>query len=63
MSTSVLEAMPGKLDIKRHLPSILYLCNTITVDIKAGFVQIIRAVICDFQQCGILTSVDSDEHV
>ena len=24
MSTSVLEALPGKLDIKRHSPSILY---------------------------------------
>ena len=29
MSTrlSVLEALPGKLDIKRHTPSILYLCS------------------------------------
>ena len=25
MSTSVLEALPGKLDIKRHEPSILYI--------------------------------------
>ena len=25
--------------------------------------RIIWAVTCDFQQCGILTSVDSDEHV
>ena len=25
MSTSVLEALPGKLDIKRHSPSILYI--------------------------------------
>ena len=25
MSTSILEAMPGKLDIKRHTPSILYI--------------------------------------
>ena len=24
MSTSILEALPGKLDIKRHSPSILY---------------------------------------
>ena len=24
MSTSILEALPGKLDIKRHTPSILY---------------------------------------
>ena len=27
MSTSVLKALPGKLDIKRHSPSILYLTN------------------------------------
>ena len=26
MSTSVLKALPGKLDIKRHLPIILYIC-------------------------------------
>ena len=26
-------------------------------------VKTIRAVTCDFQQCGILTSVDSDEPV
>ena len=25
MSTSVLKALPGKLDIKRHSPSILYI--------------------------------------
>ena len=28
MSTSVLKALPGKLDIKRHSPSILYLNDT-----------------------------------
>ena len=27
MSTSVFEALPGKLDIKRHSPSILYICS------------------------------------
>ena len=27
MSTSVLKALPGKLDIKRHSPSILYVYN------------------------------------
>ena len=27
MSTSVLKALRGKLDIKRHSPSFLYLCN------------------------------------
>ena len=27
MSTSVLKALPGKLDIKRHSPSILYVSS------------------------------------
>ena len=32
MSTSILKALPGKLDIKRHSPSILYLpCNLLPV--------------------------------
>ena len=29
MSTSVLKALPVKLDIKRHSPSILYFCNNV----------------------------------
>ena len=33
MSTSVLKALPGKLDIKRHSPSILY----IQVSVKCTF--------------------------
>ena len=28
MSTSILKALPGKLDIKRHSPSILYLTDS-----------------------------------
>ena len=32
MSTSVLKALPGKLDIKRQSPSILYLFYYYTVD-------------------------------
>ena len=27
MLTSILKALPGKLDIKRHSPSILYICR------------------------------------
>ena len=34
MSTSVLKALPGKLDIKRHSPSILYLPRQF--DLMAG---------------------------
>ena len=30
MSTSVLKALPGKLDIKRHSPSVLYLLSLFT---------------------------------
>ena len=32
MSTSVLKALPGKLDIKRHSPSILYLSYRMTLE-------------------------------
>ena len=32
MSTSVLKALPGKLDIKRHSPSILYVLSYISVE-------------------------------
>ena len=35
MSTSVLKALPGKLDIKRHTPSILYF-HTQSMDIDKG---------------------------
>ena len=86
MSTSVLKALPGKLDIKRHLPSILYYFNGYLLFIAAkaaslcsnvsqllwrssGFpenrnkIYLVKAtqVTCDFQQCGILTCIDSDK--
>ena len=31
MSTSVLKVLPGKLDIKRHLPSILYISASLAM--------------------------------
>ena len=31
MSTSVLKALPGKLDIKRHSPSIFYVYTSLSV--------------------------------
>ena len=44
MSTSVLEALPGKFDIKRHSPSILYIslpdaisCDTLLYRGVGGF--------------------------
>ena len=36
MSTSVLKALPGKLDIKRHSPSILYLPLSVSIDVGRG---------------------------
>ena len=33
MTTSVLEALPGKLDIKRHSPRILFVHNLVAVTI------------------------------
>ena len=78
MSTSILKALPGKLDIKRHSPSILYIyetyqavCRFIAVIYIEKYLKFLHAfydinnwaMTCDFQQCGILTSVDSDKHV
>ena len=37
MSTSFLKALPGKLDIKRHSPSILYLYATFDMKNMAPF--------------------------
>ena len=37
MSTSVLKALPGKLDIKRHSPSILYLRSLNDQIVQANF--------------------------
>ena len=34
MSTSVLKALPGKLDIKRHSPSILYISVHVSAEAK-----------------------------
>ena len=34
ISTSILKALPGKLDIKRHSPSILYLLNYMSNHLK-----------------------------
>ena len=35
MSTSVLKALPGKLDIRRHSPSILYFLTICNFSFKA----------------------------
>ena len=41
MSTSILKALPGKLDIKKHSPSILYLSTC-----SRSFLQIKYLVVC-----------------
>ena len=46
MSTSVLKALPGKLDIKRHSPSILYLLFG-ALTIKINFYKLLL-VICGY---------------
>ena len=62
MSTSILKALPGKLDIKRHSPSILYLPDlsytfsqyvitclstaVVTQDFKIITDSVIRSIIC-----------------
>ena len=44
MSTSIPKALPGKLDIKRHSPSILYVCvQSFSLDVVGWF------VICDWK--------------
>ena len=40
MSTSVLKALPGKLDVKRHSPGILYLYLRILIAFLADHFQV-----------------------
>ena len=51
MSTCVLKALPDKLDIKRHSPSILYLADTIAENCMANTVLLTKNedVLCNFQ--------------
>ena len=44
MSTSVLKALPGKLDIKRHSPSILYLPTFEMRTLQPGHHPVIESV-------------------
>ena len=49
MSTSVLKALPGKLDIKRHSPSILYiLAITSRERIECRLAPVLKTI---FHQC------------
>ena len=59
MSTSVLKALPGKLDIKRHSPSILYLwvnfkkqckVNYLNQSINGNFIHIVNIDFPDFSR-------------
>ena len=55
MSTSVLKALPGKLDIKRHSPSILYLFS-LSYRLVLRTEEIIRVVVLSN------LSVNSEDH-
>ena len=44
MSTSVLKALPGKLAIKRHSPSILYLFDSLTKFVEDADDDCVRIV-------------------
>ena len=46
MSTSVLKALPGKLDIKRNSPSILYITPTQNMLVCYMYVYIVYKEIC-----------------
>ena len=68
MSTSILKALPGKLDIKRHAPSILYVSASLTMstsilkalpgklDIKRHSPCILYLPVCQLQ---VLVDCDS----
>ena len=49
--------------IKQRGSTICKQCFIVLFFLPNPVKHIKRAVTCDFQQCGILTSVDSDEHV
>ena len=44
MSTSVLKALPGKLDIKRHSPSILYILCLYLTSLSAVLLKCISVI-------------------
>ena len=48
MSTCVLKALPGKLDIKRHSPSILYFYPTLTLMLDSYIIYL--SILFDFSE-------------
>ena len=56
MSTSVLKALPGKLDIKRHSPSILY--KEGTDDFKNVEYEMIRLLLNVIYELSYVDKVD-----
>ena len=64
MSTSVLKALPGKLDIKRHSPSILYINGQIHQNEKApmtseGSDKLRQSCRCNFRRLAFVDRVIS----
>ena len=58
MSTSVLKALPGKLDIKRHSPSILYILNTLHV---TQF--LVLDIVTQFMHCDLCGKVNRGSYM
>ena len=54
MSTSVLKALPGKLDIKRHSPSILYIYYQTFMEIRVNMVGGFAGIICKYGVMALL---------
>ena len=61
MSTRVLKALPGKIDIKRHSPSILYIYSEIVPENKEEG-SIIRVLDVANQEGPVECTIDSEEN-
>ena len=55
MSTSILKALPGKLEIKRHSPNILYLLFVVIASITRGRILFL---FCDMV-AGVISSLSN----
>ena len=49
MSTRVLKALPGKLDIKTHSPSILYVAIKFAIKFELGLRSTCTALLCAYE--------------
>ena len=59
MSTSVLKALPGKLDIKRHSPSILYIYH----ECEGGIEFVPRTTDWHHEACRMMANGDHEGRI